>query len=256
MKRRVEVGKTPKSLKNRENAKMAKVYVALDYGMAEQALSMADKLLPINPYFKVGLELFMAEGPGFLSELSSKGAKIFLDLKFHDIPNTVAGAVRSVVRLQPDVINVHCGGGEEMMRAAAVACKEESHRLGVSPPKVIGVTVLTSLDDLAISQIGFPRSASQQTKHFMDLAINAGLDGVVCSGQDLALLNVLAPKGFESMVPGIRSAGDILNDQKRTLSPGEAVRLGANNLVIGRPITQAKDPVEALQNVLKEIAAK
>jgi len=233
---------------------MAKVYVALDYGKAEQALSMVDQLLPINPYFKVGLELFMAEGPAFLSQLSARGAKVFLDLKFHDIPNTVAGAVRSVVRLQPDVINVHCGGGEEMIKAAVNACREESSKLGISRPKVIGVTVLTSLDDLALSQIGFPRSASQQTKHFIDLAINAGLDGVVCSGQDLALLSVLAPKGFESMVPGIRSPGDSQNDQKRTLAPGEAVRLGATNLVVGRPVTQAKNPAEALQGILKEMA--
>ena len=143
-----------------------------------------------------------------------------------------------------------------MMRAAVKACKEESARLGIAAPKVIGVTILTSLDDSAVSQIGFPRSASQQTKHFIDLAINAGLDGVVCSGQDLPLLRALAPAGFESMVPGIRSSSDSQNDQKRTLTPGEAVKLGAHNLVVGRPVTQASDPVSALQNILKEIAGK
>lgn len=232
---------------------MANVFVALDYPTAEQAWPVALKLLPVNPCFKVGLELFVAEGPGFVSRLKEAGAEIFLDLKFHDIPNTVAGAVRSATRLGVDYLNIHCGGGAAMIRAAVEACAQESARLAIKRPALLGVTVLTSLDDVGIQEVGFPRSASAQVKHFVELAQVNGLDGVVCSGQELALVRAVAGENFVTMVPGIRPAGSAVQDQKRTLTPLEAARAGADALVIGRPITGASDPVEAMRMVLKEL---
>lgn len=231
----------------------AKVFVPLDYPKAEPALAMARLLLPLNPCLKVGLELFVAEGPGFVSRLQGEGAEIFLDLKFHDIPNTVGGAVRSAVRLGVSCLNVHCGGGRDMLRAAAEACAEEAARLSVPRPTLLGVTVLTSLDDLAVQEIGFPRSASAQVKHFVELAQEAGLDGVVCSGLELPLVRSLAGDGFVTMVPGIRPGGSAADDQKRTLTPADAVRAGAHCLVVGRPITGAKDPAAAMSAVLAEV---
>lgn len=229
---------------------MAKVFVALDYPSAEQALPVALKLLPVNPCLKVGLELYVAAGPDFIARLNDAGAEIFLDLKFHDIPNTVAGAVRSATRLGVSYLNVHCGGGGEMMRAAAEACAEEAARVSVPKPKLLGVTVLTSLDDAGIQEIGFPRSASAQVKHFVELAKDSGLDGVVCSGQELILVRSLAGDKFVTMVPGIRPAGAGAQDQKRTLTPAEAVSAGAHCLVVGRPVTGAADPAAALKQIL------
>jgi orotidine-5'-phosphate decarboxylase len=230
-----------------------RVFVALDFATAEEAFGMVEKLLPINPCFKVGLELFVAEGPDFVRQLSAKGAEIFLDLKFHDIPNTVAGAVRSAVNLGVSCLNVHCGGGKEMLVSARRACDEAAAKKGGEAPKLYGVTVLTSLDDNAVQEIGFPRSASAQVKHFVDLALDAKLDGVVCSPLELALVRKLAGPDFLTMVPGIRPAGAAAGDQKRTLGPVEAVEAGASCLVIGRPITGAADPADALRKVLSSL---
>lgn len=224
------------------------IYIPLDYPNAAAAWPMVEKLAPLRPGFKVGLELFVAEGPSFVRELQSKGCEIFLDLKFHDIPNTVAGAIRSAGSLGVSYFNVHCGGGLEMMKAA-VRARDESG----SKAKLLGVTVLTSLDDLAVQEIGFPRSASAQVKTFVDLAIDAGLDGVVCSAQELPIVRQLAGNDFITMVPGIRPAGADAGDQKRVMSPTEAARAGAHCLVIGRPITGAADPAEALRKVRAEL---
>lgn len=211
---------------------------------------MVDKLLPLKPGFKVGLELFVAEGPAFVRELSRRGAEIFLDLKFHDIPNTVAGAIRSAAGLGVGYFNVHCGGGSEMLRAAVKARDQAGGRA-----KLLGVTVLTSLDDQAVQEIGFPRSASAQVKQFVELARDAGLDGVVCSAQELSLVRQLAGQDFVTMIPGIRPAGSAVGDQKRTMTPAEAAAAGAHCLVIGRPITGAPDPVEALRKVMAEVGS-
>lgn len=232
---------------------MAKIFVALDFPSAEQAWPVAQKLLPVNPCLKVGLELFVAEGPAFISRLKDAGAEIFLDLKFHDIPNTVAGAVRSATRLGVDYLNIHCGGGREMIRRAADACAEEAAKRSVKKPGLLGVTVLTSLDDASLLEIGFPRSASAQVKQFVELAKDNGLDGVVCSGQELALVRSLAGNEFVTMVPGIRPAGSDVQDQKRVLTPAEAVKAGASCLVIGRPVTGAADPAAAMRAVLGEL---
>lgn len=234
---------------------MAKVFVPLDFPSSELAWPIIRKILPLNPYMKVGLELFTAEGPAFISQLKSEGAEVFLDLKFHDIPNTVAGAVRSAVRMGVTYLNVHCGGGSEMMKAAVAACADEAARLGIERPTLLGVTILTSLDDLAVQEIGFPRSSSAQVKHFVELAQEAGLDGVVCSPQELALVRSLAGESFVTMVPGVRPAGSSKDDQKRTLTPSEAVKAGAHCIVVGRPITQASDPVAALTKILAEASS-
>lgn len=231
----------------------AKVFVALDFPDPAPAFALFRRLAPVNPYFKVGLELYVAAGPAFVQSLVDNGGKVFLDLKFHDIPNTAAGAVRSAVRLGVDFLNVHCGGGSEMMKAAAVAVEEESEKLGIARPSLLGVTVLTSLDDRAVQEIGFPRSASAQVKQFVELAQASGLDGVVCSAQELPLVSSLAGKDFLTMVPGIRPAGSAVNDQKRTLTPREAAAAGAHCLVVGRPITAAADPVKSLEGILAEL---
>ncbi len=233
---------------------MAKIFLALDFPDANSAWPLVKKVLPINPYLKVGLELFVAEGPAFLSKLKAEGAEIFLDLKFHDIPNTVAGAVRSAVRGGVDYLNVHCGGGKEMMKAAAAACAEEAARSSKKKPSLLGVTVLTSLDDMGLQEIGFPRSTSAQVKHFVDMAVECGLDGVVCSPQELTLVRSLAGDHFITMVPGIRPSSSQNGDQKRVLTPREAVQAGAHCLVVGRPVTQAPNPVQALQDILAEVA--
>jgi orotidine-5'-phosphate decarboxylase len=229
------------------------VFVALDFKSRGDALALVTKLLPIHKRFKVGLELFTAEGPTFVRDLVSRGAEVFLDLKFHDIPNTVAGAVRSATGLGARYFNVHCGGGSEMLRAAVKARNDEASRLGVAKPVLLGVTVLTSMDDAGIQEIGFPRSASAQVKQFVELAQSAGLDGVVCSPQEISLVKQLAGPDFVTMVPGIRPAGSGSDDQKRTLTPKEAGAAGAHCLVIGRPITAASDPMAALQKVLGEL---
>jgi orotidine-5'-phosphate decarboxylase len=234
---------------------MTKVFVALDFPRAGEALSLARQLVPVNPYCKVGLELYCAEGPEIVKSLTALGAEVFLDLKFHDIPNTVAGAVRSAVATGASFINVHCGGGRQMLEAAVNACASESQKLGITRPRLLGVTVLTSLDDAAVQEIGFPRSASAQVKHFLDLALSTKLDGVVCSAEELPLVRSLAPASFTAMVPGIRPEGSAVNDQKRTLTPSQAVKAGANCLVVGRPITAARDPLAELKKILAEVNA-
>lgn len=230
-----------------------KVFIPLDFPDAAAAKAMVKQLLPLKPGFKVGLELFVAEGPGFVGELVGSGAEVFLDLKFHDIPNTVAGAIKSATRLGVKYFNVHCGGGSAMLEHSVRARDEEAKRLGIAKPLLLGVTVLTSLDDQAIQEIGFPRSASAQVKQFVELAMSAGLDGVVCSAQELALVKQIAGPDFITMIPGIRPAGSASDDQKRTLTPKEAAAAGAHCLVIGRPITGAENPAEALSKVLQEL---
>jgi len=230
-----------------------RLFVALDFPEGNAAFALVHKLLPFHQDFKVGLELFSAEGPDLVSRLKGEGANIFLDLKFHDIPNTAAGAVRAATRLGVDFLNVHCGGGSAMLSAAAQACTEEAAKLSIPRPKLLGVTVLTSLDDKAVQEIGFPRSASAQVLQFVNLAKDSGLDGVVCSAQELPLVREAGGPEFLTMVPGIRPAGAAAGDQKRTLTPAEAVKAGASCLVVGRPVTGAADPASALKSILKEM---
>ena len=225
-----------------------RVIVALDYPEAKPALELAARLDPAACRLKVGKELFTATGPQLVRELVGKGFGVFLDLKFHDIPNTAAAACRAAAELGVWMVNVHASGGSKMMEAAREAVDKASHR-----PLLIGVTVLTSMDAAALREIGVDRSPREQVLHLAGLARQSGLDGVVCSAQEAADLRARLGAGFALVTPGIRPAGAEAGDQSRIMTPGMAIRAGADYLVIGRPITQAADPPAALRSIQAEI---
>lgn len=233
---------------------MNPVLVALDAPSAEQALALADRLRGAVGGFKIGKQLFTSEGPAIVRTLAGRGDRVFLDLKFHDIPNTVAGAVSSSVATGAWMVNVHASGGRAMMRAAADAAREAASRLGRERPLVIGVTVLTSLDEAALREIGVERGLRNQVIHLARLAQDAGLDGVVASPQEVADIRAACGAGFAIVTPGIRPASQAgKDDQARTLTPREAVEAGADFLVIGRPITAAPDPRAAAEAIRREL---
>ena len=224
------------------------VIVALDFPEAKQAYALAQKLDPQTCRLKVGKELFTRSGPAVLEKLNQLGFEIFLDLKFHDIPNTVAGACRSAADLGCWMINVHASGGAAMLEAAA-----ESVAKFTSRPLLIAVTVLTSLDDEALGQIGFNSDTKATTQRLAKLAHNAGIDGVVSSAHDIVTTKANLGPEFLVVTPGIRPTGSAVGDQARIATPHSAVSAGADYLVIGRPITQAEDPLQALEAILAEI---
>jgi orotidine-5'-phosphate decarboxylase len=203
---------------------------------------------------KIGLELFNARGPAGVAELAGEGVPLFLDLKFHDIPNTVAGAVRAVAPLKPTILNLHATGGAAMMRAARDAARDSAARLGVAPPKLIGVTILTSLSDADLAEVGQPSGASDQVRRLATLTRACGLDGVVCSPHEIALLRRDLGHDFLLVVPGVRPSWAAAGDQKRVMEPRQAADAGADYLVIGRPITGAADPAEAARRIAAEIS--
>jgi orotidine-5'-phosphate decarboxylase len=229
------------------------VYLALDVPQLDAAKALAEKVRAHVGGFKLGLEFFCAHGHHGVHEIAHVGLPIFLDLKFHDIPNTVAGAVRAVTPLGPYMLNVHAAGGRGMMRAALDAAADTAAKVGVRRPLVIGVTVLTSLGDDDLATIGAPGSAADQVRRLAALAQATGLDGVVCSPQEIELLRRECGRDFMLVTPGIRPAGVAIGDQKRVMTPGEAVRRGADYLVIGRPITAARDPAAAARDIAAEI---
>jgi orotidine-5'-phosphate decarboxylase len=205
---------------------------------------------------KLGLEFFNANGPAGVREVQAEDRPLFLDLKFHDIPNTVAGAIRSVLPLKPLMLNVHAGGGPEMLRRAAEAVAEagsDAHG-EAGRPLLIAVTVLTSLADEDLAAVGQQASALDQVRRLAALAQKQGCDGVVCSPREIAVLKRDCGAGFKLVVPGIRPAESALGDQKRVMTPGEAAALGADFLVIGRPITAATDSAAAARRIRAEIA--
>jgi len=209
---------------------------------------------------KLGLAFFLAHGaPGvryaFPAPVRATGVGFFLDLKLHDIPNTVAGGIRAVVELEPTFITIHTAGGPAMMKAAAETATSEAKRLGVARPKLLGVTVLTSLDKSDLEATGVAAAPSDQVLRLAALARQSGLDGVICSPLEIAALRKACGADFVLMVPGIRPAGSSTGDQKRVMTPSEAVKLGANHLVIGRPITEAADPGAAAQAIARELGA-
>lgn len=229
-----------------------KLFCALDFESADRARSAFQLLRPHHDHFKIGLELFTAAGPGFVRELTEQGAKIFLDLKFHDIPNTVAGAVRQVAGLGAGWINVHLMGGEAMVAAAREAI-DSSAPAGQRPPVLLGVTVLTSVDDAGLRSIHVKNSAADQVLALATQGKAWGVDGVVCSAMELPALRKNLPSDFVTVVPGIRPAGAAAGDQSRVAAPGDAAKAGADFIVVGRPIFSAPDPVAALQSVLGEL---
>jgi orotidine-5'-phosphate decarboxylase len=227
-----------------------RIIVALDYPQARPALDLAAGLDPARVRLKVGKELFTAAGPAVVERLQALGFQIFLDLKFHDIPNTVAAACRAAAEMGVWLINVHASGGRAMMEAARAALDGGNVR-----PRLIAVTVLTSLDDAALHEAGSRWTAAEGVQQLAALAQSCGLDGVVCSPQEAAVLRAQAGPEFLLVTPGIRPAGAAAGDQKRIQTPAAALRAGASHLVIGRPITQATDPMAALAAIESEIAA-
>ncbi|MEE4278298.1 MAG: orotidine-5'-phosphate decarboxylase [Halieaceae bacterium] len=225
------------------------VIVALDYPEAEAARSLARRLDPLACRLKVGKELFTAAGPGLLEDLHKLGFELFLDLKFHDIPNTVAAALRSAAQLGVWMANVHASGGRRMLEAAASAVSGFER-----PPLLIGVTVLTSIAADEFDELGFRRSLEEQVEHLSRLTADCGLDGVVCSAREASRLRACLGERFLLVTPGIRPAGSSANDQRRVVTPQQALADGSSFLVIGRPITAAEDPAAALAAINRDIA--
>ena len=224
------------------------IIVALDFPNEKEAFALVDQLEPGRCRLKVGKELFTRSGPEFVRKLVKQNFDVFLDLKFHDIPNTVARACQAGADLGVWMINVHAMGGRKMLEAAREALPANS-----SNPKLIAVTVLTSMGADDLKEIGLNYSPAEQVKHLATLTHDCGLDGVVCSPQEIALLREHLDTSFELVTPGIRPEWSVTGDQKRIMTPAQAVQAGSNYLVIGRPITQADDPMQALEKIEKEL---
>ena len=220
------------------------VIVALDYDNKHSALTLADRLDPKYCRVKVGKELFTAAGPSVVKELSDRGFDIFLDLKFHDIPNTVAKALSAAADLGVWMANVHASGGSRMMSAAKQALGNSG-----SDMLLIGVTVLTSMDTSDLEEVGIKRTLSDQVLHLASMTKDSGLDGVVCSAQEARTLKESLGKDFKLVTPGIRLANSAADDQRRIVTPSDAMALGSDYLVIGRPITQSADPLATLLEI-------
>ncbi|MBA1272786.1 orotidine-5'-phosphate decarboxylase [Stutzerimonas azotifigens] len=224
------------------------IIVALDFPTRDAALALAGRLDPSSCRVKVGKELFTRCGPSIVEDLQAKDFEVFLDLKFHDIPNTTAMAVKAAAELGVWMVNVHCSGGLRMMQA----CREVLEQLAGARPLLIGVTVLTSMEQADLADLGLDIDPRQQVLRLAALAERAGLDGLVCSAQEASALKDQSP-GLQLVTPGIRPAGSAADDQRRILTPGQAMAAGSDFLVIGRPISQAADPAGALAQVLTEL---
>jgi len=225
------------------------IYCAVDTPDLARAEGLANKLLGSVGGLKLGLEFFSSLGVDGVRRIADIGVPIFLDLKLHDIPNTVAKAVHALAPLNPAIMTIHTQGGRAMMAAAVEAAAEAADKLNVTPPKVVGVTVLTSLDDRDLLSMGVNSSAEEQVLRLAKLASESGLDGIVCSPHEVAQVRDLMGPDFHLVVPGIRPAGAALGDQKRVMSPHEAMTAGADVLVIGRPITGADDPAAMARHI-------
>ena len=230
----------------------SKLIVALDVDTEAKALDLAKGLKGAAEIFKVGSVLFASCGPDIIGKIKGLGA-VFLDLKFHDIPNTVAASVRAATRLGADIVNVHALGGEEMMRAASSAGRDEAKALGIARPKVIAVTMLTSTDKDGLKKIGIRDTIEKQLLILARLARASGLDGVVASGREVKLLRKEFGKDFLIVTPGVRPAWAAKADQKRVATPKEAIEDGADYIVVGRPIIESDDPLKAAEKILEEI---
>ena len=228
----------------------ARVIVALDFDDAAKAMALVDQLDPAACKLKVGKEMFTLFGPEFVKSLIAKGFDIFLDLKFHDIPNTVAKACKAAAEMGVWMVNVHASGGMEMMKAAKNAITGSSH----PQTKLIAVTVLTSMDQAQLNDVVPEVSPAEQVKKLAQLTADSGLDGVVCSAKEAVMLRETHNDEFLLVTPGIRPAGADVGDQKRVMTPVDAIDAGVSYLVMGRPITQAENPLAALQSVNQSLA--
>lgn len=225
-----------------------RLITALDFPSAEPALTLAGKLDPTSTNLKVGKELFTRAGPDLLEKLHTLGFRVFLDLKYHDIPNTVAGALKAAVSAGVWMVNVHASGGRRMLDAARAAVPNDGSTL------LIAVTVLTSLDEDDLKELGFASSVSEQVIRLADLTQQCGLDGVVCSAQESRALRSRFGADFKLVTPGVRPAGSDSADQRRVMTPAAALEAGSDYLVIGRPISEAEDPGLALENIHRSLS--
>lgn len=230
------------------------IITALDYDNSKAALDFVDKINPELTRLKVGKELFTRAGPHLVEQLQNKGFDVFLDLKFHDIPNTVAGALSAAASLGVWMVNVHALGGPRMLEAARNAIPASTGQGGT---RLIAVTVLTSMDDAELQSIGVELTAKEQVQKLTQLSVDQGLDGVVCSAQEVEQIRLFVPPSFLTVTPGVRPATSSVSgdDQRRTMTPQEAIQAGSNYLVIGRPITQSDNPLESLQTIHSQIAS-
>jgi orotidine-5'-phosphate decarboxylase len=247
--------KNPQSaIRNPQFAIRNPLVVALDVDSPDQALFLVERLRDVAGMFKVGKQLFTAAGPEIVRKIIAMGEHVFLDLKFHDIPNTVALAGVEAARLGVSVFNVHAVGGSKMMRAVNEAVTETAERERITPPLILGVTVLTSHTQDSLKEVGIDRQLEDEVVNLAKLCATSGLDGVVASPLEIApIRSAVGDSGFVILTPGVRPAGASLNDQSRVMAPAEAIRAGANFLVIGRPITAANDPAAAAREILAEI---
>ena len=235
--------------------KRTRIFTALDSADLDAVRALAQSIAGAVDGLKLGLEFFTALGPAGIRGIAQLGLPIFLDVKLHDIPNTVAGAIRSLAPLAPYYLTLHAAGGTDMLNAARETAHEEAARLGLTPPRLLAVTVLTSLDEGDLAQQGVAGPAQDQVVRLAALARRAGIDGIVSSPREIAAIRAALGDGFDIVVPGIRPGGGGAQDQKRVMTPGEAVRAGASALVIGRPITSAADPAQAAEDIRAEVDA-
>lgn len=231
-----------------------RLIVALDVETAREAFNLFCALRDVAGMFKIGSQLFTAAGPGIVRDIVHAGGRVFLDLKFHDIPNTVAAAGIEAARLGVAIFNVHACGGGEMMRRTAEAVAEIAEREGIARPQVIGVTVLTSADDSVLAEAGFSSNTAQQVERLARLAAASGLNGVVASPHEVEFVRAaVQQKDFVIVTPGVRPSGAAHDDQRRVMTPAAAVRAGADYLVIGRAILKADDPARAAREIIEEM---
>lgn len=233
----------------------SRIMVALDYPTADAAKDLLAQLKGIGCYMKVGMQLFYAAGPQFVLSLKEQGYRVFLDLKMHDIPNTVKGGANSVTKLGVDMFNIHAAGGLDMMKAAMEGVENAlASSSGLNKPVVIGVTQLTSTSQQTLNeQIGIPGTVEDAVIRYAKLAQQAGLHGVVASPREVVAIKSACGEQFQTVTPGIRPAGADIGDQSRVMTPREAFAQGTDYVVIGRPITAAADPRQAIENILKEL---
>ena len=230
-----------------------KLIVALDYATEQDAMALVNQLDDAVSYYKVGLELFLNTRGSVVDALKAKNKKVFLDLKFHDIPNTVALAVAWAASLGVDMFTLHSSGGEEMMRKSVETVNEVCERLNVKRPNMVGVTILTSFDEAGIAKVGYKDNIADTVLNLAGLCKTSGMSGIVCSPHEAAKIKETFGKDFVTVCPGIRPAWAAAGDQKRITTPADAIKIGVDHMVVGRPITKAENPYEAALKIIEEI---